>query len=274
MEDAIVDKVAARVLAALNGEPVDTGRRNVFVVFSGAVSGFAAGREAVGRLVRSPHELTILMTPAAKHIFGEGPLRQVGATSIVEMQPWTDVSEYTRKCDLVLVPTLTMNVATKLALGMMDTPATTLVLGALLAGKSVLAIRDGADPAGKRGEALGAIPNGSPALWHLLEERLATLERFGIRLTSKGDFLFELERQLIRPVGPRAAVSQCPVVAAGGPKAPAAGGAMAAGQPAFVTAGDLLGLAPGSVVRLGRGHRLTGQAADVVARLGLKLEYA
>lgn len=269
MDDVIVDKVAARILARMAGRPIDTGRREVFVVFTGAVSGFAAGREAVGRLVRSAHTLTILMTPAAKHIFGEGPLRQVGATSIVDLQPWTDVSDFTRRADIVLVPTLTMNTAARLALGLMDSPATTLVLGALLAGKSVLAIRDGADPAGKRGEALGARPDGSPALWALLEDRLAALESFGIRLTSKNDFLFALEQLLITPpgLGPSG-----PSVA---PASPAASSPRAAdGLPSIVTAGDLLGLAPGTRVRLGRGSRLTPQAADLATRMGLKLEHA
>jgi hypothetical protein len=268
MDEAIVDKVAARLLARMSGRPIDTGRREVFVVFTGAVSGFAAGREAVGRLVRSHHTLTILMTPSAKHIFGEGPLRQVGAAAIVDLQPWTDVSDFTRRADIVLVPTLTMNTAARLALGLMDSPATTLVLGALLAGKTVLAVRDGADPAGKRGEALGARPDGSPALWSLLADRLTTLESFGVRLTSKADFLFALEQALITPPG----------LGPSGPSAAATPSASSPravdGLPSIVTASDLMACEPGAVVRLGPTRRLTPQAADLAVKLRLKLDRA
>ncbi len=264
MGEAIVDKVVARILARMNDEPIDTGRRSVVVVFSGAVSGFAAGREAVSRLVRSKHELTILLTPSARQIFGEGPLREAGAAAIVDLSPWTDVSDYTRRADLVLVPTLTMNLAAKLAMGLMDAPATTLVLGALLAGKSVLAIRDGADPAGKRGEALGAIPEGSPVLWRLLEERLETLERFGIELTAKGDFLLALERRLITPPGlAKRAAAPAPAAARGlGP------------MPVIVTAGEILEQIPGGRFVVAPGRRLTPQARDTAASLGLHIEFA
>lgn len=264
MDEALVDKVVARILAKINGEPIDTGRRCVVVVFSGAVSGFAAGREAVARLVRSKHELTVLLTPSARQIFGEGPLRQAGAAAIVDLAPWTDVSDYTRRADLVLVPTLTMNFAARLALGLMDAPATTLVLGARLAGKSVLAIRDGADPAGKRGEALGAVPEGSPVLWRLLEQRLATLQSFGIELTAKDDFLLALERRLIAAPGTVARIAATPSAAA-----PSEGP-----RPSIVTAGEILEQLPGARFVVGRGRRLTPQARDTAARLGLEIEFA
>ncbi|TBW36774.1 hypothetical protein EYW49_13105 [Siculibacillus lacustris] len=266
MDDPIVDKVVARVLALLAGETIDPGRRNVFVLFSGAVSGFAAGREAVSRLVRSHHQLTIMLTPSARKIFGEGPLRELGAAAIVDFEPWVDVSEHVRRADLVLVPTLTMNLAGRLALGSMDTPAATLILGALLAGKAVLAIRDGADPAGKRGEALGAIPEGSPALWALLEDRLATLERFGVELVAKDAFLVAMERRLVA----RRRRDAVPAAIASGPVAVVERERRAS---PIVTAGELIGAAPGSRFRLAAGCRLTAQAEETARSLGLRLEF-
>ncbi|NLH81606.1 MAG: hypothetical protein GX458_12275 [Phyllobacteriaceae bacterium] len=259
MEQVLVDKVAARILARLNGEAIDTSPRSVVVVFSGAASGFAAGREVVTRLARSPHRLTVMLTPSAKHIFGEHTIRDLGATSIVELEPWVDVSDHVRSADLVLVPTLTMNLVARLALGLMDAATTTLILGALLAGKRVLAARDGADPAGKRGDALGAIPEGSPVLWGLLEERLATIAGFGVELVGKDDFVFRMERLLIAPRGTAARVGTATPTAAIAPRG------------TIVTATEIRTAAPGSTLRLAAGQRLTPEAVDVAARLGLVL---
>lgn len=259
-DDILVDKVAARILARMRGIEINTSPRSVTVVFSGAASGFAAGREAVSRLAQSSHEMTVMLTPSAKHIFGETTIRDLGANTIVELEPWIDVSEHIRRADLVLVPTLTMNLVARLALGLMDAAATTLILGALLAGKKVLAIRDGAEPSGKRGEALGAVPGGSPVLWKLLEDRLATVASYGMELIGKDGFLFRMEQLLIAPRGPQAATQ------------PQAAPASIAG--AIVTAAEIQSLRPGTSLALAPGQRLTPEASDLAARLGLRLRAA
>lgn len=263
MEQVLIDKVAARLLARMRGETIDAGPRSVVVVFSGAASGFAAGREVVSRLARSRHRLTVMLTPSAKHIFGEHTIRDLGASSIVELEPWIDVSDHVRSADLVLVPTLTMHLVARLALGLMDSATSTLILGALLAGRRVLAARDGADPAGKRGEALGAVPDGSPALWRLLEQRLETIADFGVELVGKDDFLFRMEQMLIAP--PRLAAPRGAETADAGvgpTSVDLRGGAI-------VTAVDLQQAMPGSELRLTAAQKLTPQAADMAARLGL-----
>ncbi len=265
-DDILVDKVAARILARMRGIEIDVSPRSVTVVFSGAASGFAAGREAVSRLAQSSHEMTVMLTPSAKHIFGESTIRDLGAKTIVELEPWIDVSDSIRRADLVLVPTLTMNLVARLALGVMDAAATTLVLGALLAGKKVLAIRDGAEPSGKRGEALGAVPGGSPVLWKLLEDRLATVESYGMELVGKDGFLFRMEQLLIAPRGRRAQAG-----AAQPQSAPAAAASIAG---AIVTAAEIQSLRPGANLALAPGQRLTPEASDLAARLGLRLRAA
>ena len=47
VEQALIDRIVARVLALLSGDPVDASRRNVLMLFSGASTGFVVGMEAV-----------------------------------------------------------------------------------------------------------------------------------------------------------------------------------------------------------------------------------
>jgi hypothetical protein len=273
MDEAVVETIIARVMTLLNGEPIGPSPRRVIMLFSGAMSGFAAGEQTIKRLVGSRHRLRVMLTPAAKHLFTEKPIREAGAADIIDDNPWLDVPALIQQTDLVLVPTLTMNLAARLALGIMDTAATTLVLGALLAGKQVIGIRNGADPSGKRGEALGARREAAPVLWAVLERHLATLASFGMELVDKDEFLLTVERALIHgakeiivhEVDPAAAEVRSPVVVDPGAGAPRLG---------FVTENELLTLKPESVLRLARGRRLTAQAQDTARRLELRLEYA
>ncbi|MBK1624074.1 flavoprotein [Afifella marina] len=268
MDEAIADMVVARVMAQLEGETLDTSPRRVVMLLSGAASGFYAAREGIRRLSASKHELKVLMTPGAQHVLTEDLVRQEGAKTILPYDPWLDVPELIKECDLLLVPCLTMNLAGRLALGLMDSPATTLFLGVLLAGKPVIAIRNGADPADKRGEVMGSRPDGSPVLWSLLQEYLARLAAFGAEMVDKQDFLMRMERRLVTSpqlTGGAATVPQ--------PSAPVAARISNAVTPAskFVTANELLGLAPGSSISLAPGQALTAQARDAVERLHLKL---
>jgi hypothetical protein len=90
-----------------------------------------------------------------------------------------------RETDLVLVPTLSMNTAARLALGLMDSLFSTLVLGALLDNKPVIAVCDGADPYGNGGLIFSDTYTGSPALRQRMAGHLGTLIEYGIDLVRE-----------------------------------------------------------------------------------------
>ena len=271
MEDEpFVDKVVARALAMLAGEPVDLSPRNVLMLFSGASTGFVVGMEAIRRLTGSPHTLTVVLTPAACQIITEAQVRQAGATAIIKPGEWANTPELVGRADLVLVPTLSMNLAAHLALGLMDSPVATLTLGALLAGRPVLAIRDGADPNGGAGQVFGAADDAAPALRARLASHLDTLASYGVELVGADEFLLALERRLLTRGTPQPLAQPAARTSNGlsGQHAPGSNGARAG----FVTETEILALAPGSALRLAPGSRLTPQAQDTAKRLGLILE--
>jgi hypothetical protein len=79
------------------------------------------------------------LTSSAAAILGEGKIREVGANQVILPGVFADAPALVKAHDLVLIPTLSMNLAAKLALGQFDSLLTTLALGALLAGKPVVA---------------------------------------------------------------------------------------------------------------------------------------
>jgi hypothetical protein len=262
-DDALIDKIVARVMALMSGEPVEVAPRHVLMLFSGASTGFVAGMEAIRRLAGSPHTLTVVLSPAASHIVTEAQARKAGAAAVIGPGQWADAPALVHEADLVLIPTLSMSVAARLALGLMDSLVATLTLGALLAGKPVVAIRDGAEPGGRGGEVFGAVDGAAAPLRAKLEGHLAAVESFGVELVREPDFLVTVERRLLTGAARRPAPA-----ALDAPRPPAAERA------AFITEADLIGLAPGSTLRLAPGSRLTPQAQDTARRLRLALKPA
>jgi hypothetical protein len=271
--EAFVDKIVARVMALLAGEPLDLSPRNVLMLFNGASTGFVVGMEAIRRLAGSKHSLTVMLTPAAAHIITESQVRQAGASKVVGAGEWVDTPALVKRSDLVLVPTMSMNLAARLALGLMDSPIATVILAALLAGKPVIAIKDGADPGSNAGRVFDAKVGAAPALHARLAGNLATLASYGAELVCEGEFLLAVERRLIAGGAPQTVA--VPVTHTNGSVEQRpwqanrhANGAMAG----IVTEADLLALHPGSIVHFAAGSRLTPQAQDTARRLGLKLE--
>lgn len=275
VDAALVDKIVARVLALLDGEPVDPSPRQVLMIFSGASTGFVVGTEAIRRLANSHHQLSVVLTPAATHVITEAHVRQAGASRVILPGEWVDAPGLVKASDLVLAPTMSMNLAARLALGLMDSLVTTLIIGALLAGKPVIAVRAGADPDGNAGLVFGATGRAAPALRAKLSGHLETLAAYGVELVNEGDFLVTVERRLLtgvmaHPGQPASALP--PDFRLAGPPAlvetpPTSNSAN------FVTETDLLTLPTGAVVRLAPGSRLTPLARETAERRNLKIVF-
>lgn len=264
MDEAVVDKIVARILAQLNNEPVSSAARKVTMLFCGARAGTEAGLEAVRRLSRSKHDLTVMHTEAAREIIPEETIRKAGATDFVGAGLWVDVAGLVCRSDLLLVPTLTTRMAGHLALGLMESSSATLILRMLLAGKPVVVIKDGADPDGWVSEKIyGAKAGAASALRNRLESNLAALTSFGADLVTEKDFLVTMERRLLT-----GSVTGCDAEM---PATPTSATDVMGG---IVTAGELLRHAPDAVIRLAPGSRLTPQAEDTVRQLRLKLVFA
>jgi hypothetical protein len=267
--DQIVKKAVDLVLEKLIASAP---KQHVLALFSGAGSGYCVGMQAVQWLAKGGHPLTVVMTASARQIIGEEKIRQAGALRILGDHEWVSVPKLVREVDLVLVPTLSMNTAAHLALGLMDSLVSTLALGSLLAGKPVLAVCDGANPYGNGGRVFGESNEAAPQLRAKLAEHLTTLMDFGVQLVQEETFLMSLANHLHGDKPPARATPSLPAKA-GGLKAPLAATPQV-GAEKLLTATDLLGYPVGATICLAAGAKLTPLAQDVVARQKLNLVYA
>lgn len=288
MDQEQIDQAVKRVLDMLLEKLIATAdKQHVLMLFSGAGSGYMVGMQAIEYLAKGAHSLTVVMTASARHVIGEANvLRRSSAVHLIGDNEWVNTPKLVREVDLVLVPTLSMNTAAHLALGLMDSLIATLTLGSLLAGKPVLAVCDGANPYGNGGRVFGESNDPAPVLRAKMADNLTTLMNYGIQLVQEEDFLFRLVNQLY------AAGAAAPTPAPAAPTKVAAasnGGAQKNGathtkepalQPVFttrpgeiITASELMLFPPGAIIRLSAGAKLTPLAQEAAFRKELKLVY-
>jgi len=277
MDQALIDQIVTQVLDRLFEKMIAAApKRHVLMLFSGAGTGYRVGMQAIRGLAKADYPLTVVMTASARHVIGEENVRKAGAVHLIGDNEWVNTPRLIREVDLVLMPTLSMNTAAHLALGLMDSLITTLTLGSLLGGKPVMAVCDGANPYGNGGRVFGDTNDAAPLLRAKLADHLTTLMDFGIQLVKEDAFLFSLVN-LLRDQAPLPAAiaaktsvpAQASNDAAGG--APKATFATRPGEP--LTAGDLSVYPPRSTVRLAAGTRLTPLAREAVFRQELNLVY-
>ena len=154
-----------RLLVVLTGAPADPGRIATALSSLGASGRFAA--------------TLLLSRTAAQRVDRRSLEKALGAGDILSEGDSPPPPTLAFGADLVLVPWLSLNSAAKLATGVCDTVATSVLMLALLRGIPVLACAEELDP---DGPCLGTWARPAPPLAALLRSHLATLRQFGVEL--------------------------------------------------------------------------------------------
>lgn len=276
MDQALIDQIVQQVIDRVLEKMIAASpRQRILMLFSGAGSGYRVGMQAIRWLAKAGHPLTVVLTASARHVIGEENVRQAGAVYLIGDNEWVNAPKLAREIDLVLMPTLSMNTAAHLALGLMDSLITTLTLGALLAGKSVIAVCDGANPYGNGGRVFGDTNDPAPLLRAKLADNLTTLMGFGIQLVPEESFLLRMANHLYRaaPQAPLAAPPAASLPATTNPPKASLAPVFTTRPGEMLTAGDLLVYPAGATLRLAAGTRLTPLAQEAVFRQQLNLVY-
>jgi hypothetical protein len=254
VDEALIARIVARVMTLLSARQESVPGRHVLALFSGASAGQKAGLESIHALAGAGHDVTAVVSFAAGNLLPQERLHSAGVRRLIGPGTWVDAPGLVGESDLVMVPTLSMNLAGRLALGLLDDLLATLIMGALLGGKPVVAVRDGADPDGAGGQVFGA-GRAAPALRARLSGNLKTLASYGIELVPQEELLAAVQLHL----GGRAPAAVAPMA----PKV----------TPAVITQADLSNLERNGVVHVPPGSRLTPLAHDSIASLGLQIVY-
>jgi len=185
MKEEQIQHIVTEVIRRLAERLGATGNRgNLIVVFTGATVAFEEAIQQVRSLILSGYCLQLVFSQAAEDIYGKFVRDQLDGfphISSVEPTKWFTALKESRA---VVIPLLSMNTVSKVALLIADNLPTNLILHALFMGKAVFAARNGADPDGKHWKRSLGSRTQSPSIRQELMQRLQRVEDYGCLLTE------------------------------------------------------------------------------------------
>jgi len=183
----IVIEVIRRLAVRLGA---DGSRGKLIVVFTGATAAFKEAVQQVRSISLDGYRAQLVFSQVAEDLYGEVVREQLEGFPHITMLDTARWFTALKESRAIVVPLLSINTVSKVALLIADTIPTNLLLHALFMGKAVFAARNGADPDGGHWQnSLGSRTQRS-ALRQEFMKRLQCIENYGCRLTDTR----ELER--------------------------------------------------------------------------------
>lgn len=183
----IVIEVIRRLAVRLGA---DGSRGTLIVVFTGATVAFKEAIQQVRFIILGGYRVQLVFSQAAEDLYGQVVREQLeGFPHITMLDParWFTALKESKA---IVVPLLSINTVSKVALLIADNVPTNLILHALFMGKPVFAARNSADPEGGHWQKSLGSRTQRPALRQEFLKRLQCVENYGCRLTDT----LELER--------------------------------------------------------------------------------
>lgn len=186
--EKLVDLVTAEVMRQLGiasltcTEKSNTPCKRALAIFTGGTIGLEQSFLELQKIQALNIEVSVVLSASAEQIIGIDRIKENLGSNInlvTTHSPYP--SKLLREADFVLVPVLTQNTAAKLAYTLSDTLPSTLIMQALMLGKSVLAASNAADPQDgwRIQKDMGKC---SPALSESLRQNLRKIQGYGVEL--------------------------------------------------------------------------------------------
>ena len=195
-------------IIAKNGRSSGEGfGRKALALFTGGTGGFEEACRQIRMLKDDGWEICVLFTAGAERLFSKEALENRFKGFELYFESRCGNRNLLQDVRLVLIPVLTVNTLTKIALGIADTPAAHLIAGALMNGIPIVAAKDACDARTFRKGVPGS-EKPSEAFAAKIDGYMKTVEGFGIRMVRAAD-LFRASAMAISvsPAGSAAAAS-------------------------------------------------------------------
>lgn len=164
-------------------------KNNLLVVVSGGMGGAQEAIRQLSILSAEGYSMTVVMTSAARTIFGEQWLEINGISVTVAGENESPI-ELLKKADAVVAPILTINSAAKVSCGIADNQATTILVQALLQEKPVFAAYDACNPNQSMYHGSGK----KNILYHRrLSGNIEKLRQYGVQMTAIGELSYVVD---------------------------------------------------------------------------------
>ncbi|HYE81041.1 MAG TPA: flavoprotein [Clostridia bacterium] len=179
--DEILSRIVEKVLQKLNQR-----WKNALVVFTGASIGFKEVMPQLKMLLEDGWNFKVVLSNSAEYVLTPQLIKKLLGTETVHLERETKaLAALYKDAGLILIPTLSLNTAVKIALGVADSLVTNLTAHALMEGIPVVAAKNACDLRNTTRLQIGM--NRTPeAYLKKTDQYLSVLESYGIELVEAG----------------------------------------------------------------------------------------
>jgi hypothetical protein len=265
MTDEQIEKIITEVLRRLlPGLGADGSRGAVIVVFTGATVGINEAVQQVRGLIVEGFQPQLVFSEMAEHLYGPWLREQLAG-----FPHWSQLPAFTwlralREARAVVVPMMSVNTLSKLALLIADSQTGNLILHGLFTGKPVIVASNGVET--NQGRAELGFDKGFPALKQVVDERLKVIAGYGCKVVDVSRLSAAAAAAL-----PRAQAREVDVAEVA-TQSPGAGRGVVRHESTLITSGDVLQAERvGAVLQCSARTLITPLARDLAEQHGVRI---
>ncbi|HWQ29927.1 MAG TPA: flavoprotein [Negativicutes bacterium] len=173
--------------------------KNALVIFTGASIGFKEAIPQLSALMEDGWHFNVVLSNSAEYVLTPQLVKKLlGIDNIYLERETKALAPLYKGASLVIIPTLTLNSAVKIACGIADTLPTNLIAHALMEGIPVIAARNACDLKNPVRLKLGAVK--TPAAYQAkMDQHLASLTNYGIQLVAAEELYERVKEGFKKP---------------------------------------------------------------------------
>ena len=193
IEESIIDYIVEKVVEKI----INISKRGL-ILFTGATIGYSQSIESINKLKRDGWEFDVVMSKSAQEVITVDSVKKaIGVSNIITNENGSVIKELLQRNNVIVIPTLTINSAAKIANCISDTLVTNIVSKALISGKPIVASVNGCCPDNKeRREIYG--DNLSDFHKKRLSNNLEILRSYNIKLSSSEKLYKNVNKILLK----------------------------------------------------------------------------
>ena len=189
IQNALIKYIVNKVI-----EKLEQRQKTALVLFTGASIGFRQSIESLNKLQQNGWQFKVVISKAAEDVLTEDLIKKsLNIESVIKEDDKPDIKELLDQNNLIIIPSLTINTASKIANCISDTLITNIVSKAMMSGKKIIASLNACCIENEERKSIYG-DNVSLAYKNKLKNNLETIKSYEIELTTSENLFYKVEK--------------------------------------------------------------------------------
>lgn len=189
IQNSLIEYIVNKVI-----EKLEQRQKTALVLFTGASIGFRQSIESLNKLQQNGWQFKVVISKAAEDVLTEDLIKKsLNIESVIKEDDKPDIKELLDQNNLIIIPSLTINTASKIANCISDTLITNIVSKAMMSGKKIIASLNACCIENEERKSIYG-DNVSLAYKNKLKNNLETIKSYEIELTTSENLFYKVEK--------------------------------------------------------------------------------